>query len=419
MANITTNQHSYSNASALLSVTATAVRASATTVDITANWTIKTAGSSLASASRYLVLYLSSSFGAKYYSSSLRTSWSSNQTYTGSYTFKGIPLASASTSIKIGFGVSASNSSMSTSGTLVWNGSSSVSSSSYDPDIQLNSITGIAQGYAACTAPTSFTVTPNPFTNPNFNLSWSGASGGTNNAISLYEISVRQSTNNGSTWTSWSSAWIGYSDGVNLNNWWLVENRDVDLSNATRVQFRIRTRGTAGESYYSGWKESSVLQKITACTAPTSFTYAAEWDKSIAFSWSGASGGGNNTIWGYEIHCAYSTDGITWSEWTRVWYGQNNSAVTLTESTLSDKGMKIVAGNRFKFRIRTLDAHDWDEDECYSPWKEGGLTKYMGNCVWIHHTSGMGRYAPYIHNGTSWEQYAPYNHDGNTWNQCN
>lgn len=147
---IATNQHSYSNAAAMLSATATAIRTESKKVSVTVDWTIFTAGSSLPSAVRYLVLYVGTASGEKYFSAALPVSaWNSQSTYKGSYTFEGVTIAADVTEITVGVGVSASNTSVSASGTLIWNGDAEVASSVHDPDIQFGTITGIAKCSAA------------------------------------------------------------------------------------------------------------------------------------------------------------------------------------------------------------------------------------------------------------------------------
>lgn len=253
MAQITTNQHSYSNASALLNVKATAKRTGPSTISITADWSIYTAASYHSGGTRYLVLMIGSESGAKYYSTAIGTNWSKQTTYDGSYTFTGIPLNANSTEITIGFGVSASKTSMSSSGTLIWNGSAEVSSSAYDPDIQFRKIAGIEKGYTACTAPTSFVLSPEVFeSDPGFTLTWSGAKGGTNNAITGYELQVRTRNTSTSNWGGWISSSITNS-GATANLY--------DLVRGGQAQYRIRTKGTAGEAYYSPWEESNVVRK--------------------------------------------------------------------------------------------------------------------------------------------------------------
>lgn len=244
---IATNQHSYSNAAALLSATATAVRDSATTVSITVNWTIYTAGSYIASATRYLVLHIGSASGKKYFSAAMpTTSWSSQTTYTGSYTFAGVQLDAAATSIAVGVGVSASNTAMSESGILVWNGSASVSSSVYDPDIQFGTITGIAQGYTRCTAPSSVTITQADGSHQ-LTASWSGATGGTNNAIAGYIYWI--SYDGGATW---GAAYHTTATSITWTPATIPEN-------GAAVQVCVQTKGAAGSSWYSGYAYSADL----------------------------------------------------------------------------------------------------------------------------------------------------------------
>lgn len=250
MAKITTNQHSYSNVAALLNVEATATRTGIDMVSITAKWHIYTAGSSYSGATRYLVLLIGSESGPMYYSTAIGSKWEQKTNYEGSYTFTGIPLAADITEITIGFGVSASNTSLSKSGTLIWNGKSEVSSSYYDPDIQFNKITGIEKGYTACAAPTSFTASPEVFEN-SVNLAWSGATGGTNNAITGYEIEYASSLD-GSAWSGWAA--LKTVTGTSIE--------DIPgIDRGQYVKYRIRTQGAAGALYYSEWKESGVAAK--------------------------------------------------------------------------------------------------------------------------------------------------------------
>lgn len=76
----------------------------------------------------------------------------------------------------------------------------------------------------------------------NVTLSWSGASGGTNNAISSYEIQYSDSSNN-STWGSWTALTTVTTTAT---------SGSVSVAPpATRGNYRrfqVRTRGAAGES---------------------------------------------------------------------------------------------------------------------------------------------------------------------------
>ena len=139
MATITSNQTSYTNPNATLSVTATAQRISNSQISITANWTIYTAGSAQTSGTAYRYLVLCNSSGsALAYASMNRGTWASNTTYTGSCIFT-VNASQGTTSMVIGFKVSASNTSISSSGTLIWNGNKSTNTG--NPAMQTGSVT--------------------------------------------------------------------------------------------------------------------------------------------------------------------------------------------------------------------------------------------------------------------------------------
>ncbi len=142
-------------------------------------------------------------------------------------------------------------------------------------------------------------------------LSWSGASGGINNAITGYEIQYSESSNN-STWGSWIALTV-------------VESSDT-FGNVTVApsttrgyyrRFRVRTRGAAGATYYSGYTISSSsvrrnlwpVQPTLVTASPTSYT-----NETITVTWSGASSP-TSTIKGYMIARRTSTDNAAWSSW--------------------------------------------------------------------------------------------------------
>ena len=151
MPQICSGQTSYTNASATLAVSATAKRTGQSSVSITASWSIYTAGSAQlsGSADRFLVLCDRNGAALKY-SGSLGSTWSSNTTYSGTVTFTGVPVSSTQTSLVIGFKVSASNTSISANGTLVWNGSKSTTTGS--PAMQTGTVTFATFAEPNCSA---------------------------------------------------------------------------------------------------------------------------------------------------------------------------------------------------------------------------------------------------------------------------
>lgn len=79
-------------------------------------------------------------------------------------------------------------------------------------------------------------------------LSWSAGSAGTNNSVTGYDVQQRDSTD-GSTWGSWTT--VSGSP---------VSGRSITVYPPDTVghyrQFRVRTRGSAGSSYYSSYVTS-------------------------------------------------------------------------------------------------------------------------------------------------------------------
>lgn len=136
----------------------------------------------------------------------------------------------------------------------------------------------------ACGAPTSCAVSP-VLAEGDVTLSWSGASGGINNTISSYEIQYSDSSDN-FTWGSWTALTTVSTSATS--------GSVVTSPPSTRGHYRryqVRTRGTAGASYYSGWKVSSnSVRRNTAPKAPTTAVAspAAYSDETITLTWSGA-----------------------------------------------------------------------------------------------------------------------------------
>ena len=200
----------------------------------------------------------------------------------------------------------------------------------------------------ACSAPTTFTATSDVSGKPfetKVALDWSGAKSGTANTISKYEIQYRVYAN--SAWGSWTALGSTTSTSSNVN-------MSSKVNRGEYVQFRIRTQGSAGSSYYSGWKTSSNIQRqpYTQCQAPTSFTITPDvFEDTVTFTWSGANAGSNNSIKGYYIQYATSSNKSTWGDWTKL---TTIDLTTKNGSKAINISSKVSRGHYVKFRIRTL-----------------------------------------------------------------
>ena len=165
-------------------------------------------------------------------------------------------------------------------------------------------------------------------------LSWSGASGGTQNAITGYQIQYNNSSD-GVNWGDWvPAATVATSAGSGS-----VSMAVNDTRGAYR-QWRIRTCGAAGESYYSGWAYSSTVRTNTAPSAPSnlSATPSVLESGAISLSWA-ASTDATDAISYYHIRSRLSTDGgNSWSGWADV---GNVKGLSVSYSPTLNRGAKI------------------------------------------------------------------------------
>lgn len=102
--------------------------------------------------------------------------------------------------------------------------------------------------YTACGAPTSPTLGAT-ISRDAVLLSWGAGSAGTNNAVAGYDVQYRESSD-GSSWGSWTTASGSPVTATSLS---VAPSSTV----GNYRQYRVRTRGSAGESYYSAWVTST------------------------------------------------------------------------------------------------------------------------------------------------------------------
>ena len=211
--------------------------------------------------------------------------------------------------------------------------------------------------YTACGAPTACSVNTT-VSEGNVTLSWSGASSGTLNTISSYEIQYSDSSN-GSTWGAWTALSTVTTTATSGSL-----SVEPPSTRGDYRRFQVRTRGSAGASYYSGWKVSTnSVRRNTLPTAPTTFTASPTpyWNQDITLAWSGAAAG-TSAIASYTIQHCTSTDGSTWGAW----------AALATVTSTATSGSKTVTpsqtqGTYTKYRISVTDALS-----CTSAYKESG-----------------------------------------------
>ena len=174
------------------------------------------------------------------------------------------------------------------------NGTSIGSATSFTMPAQNTAVIAYYKTVTKCGAPTSVSVSQSGGT---VTVSWSGATAGTNNSISSYGV-IRNTSASTSGATTINSAATGSS----LTN----------KPGAGTFYYGVRTQGSAGSSYYSGYKWSSAIDTRTKCGAPTSVTVS-QSGGTVTISWSGATAGTNNSISSYGVirNTSASTSGAT------------------------------------------------------------------------------------------------------------
>lgn len=218
------------------------------------------------------------------------------------------------------------------------------------------SVTLNYDAYTACGAPAACSVNGTT-SEGDVTLSWSGASSGTNNAISAYEIQYSESSDN-SSWGSWVAlttvSTTATSGGVTVS---------PPSTRGNYRRFQVRTQGTAGSSYYSGWTVSTnSVRKATLPGAPSACSVSATLAEGpVTLSWSGASNGAGHPIASYEIQYSDSADNASWGGWTVL----TTVTTTATSGSLS-VSPPTTRGYYRRFQVRTISALG---SSYYSDWK--------------------------------------------------
>ena len=208
------------------------------------------------------------------------------------------------------------------------------------------SASGTAQletSFTACSAPTSVTASPsNPRRGQTVTISWRGAKGGTKNSINGYDIEYKVGSG---SWNSWRSISSTSTSSSTTNSW----SQPVGQTG----QYRVRTKGTAGSRYYSGWAYSNTI--TIANTAPTMSSvycnttlvpYNSGRGGSASFSWSGSDVDGDSLRYQYQV-----TDTTVSSPYEDSW----SSFTTSTNKNI------VINGYEGDNRVLWVRANDYKE----------------------------------------------------------
>lgn len=322
----TAKQYSYSSASAWIYGDNISASHSGNNITITGTIYMYSGGSSEGSAEKYVCCVVNGNtyYNCGYWSGSI----SSGTNYTPWMNFAvtaGVGTTAAGTAT-IGFYISNSNNSLSSTGQLIWNGRTNTNTS--DCSLKVTSV-----GYAAssggtvtrtnCTAPTSVTVNKAyALESDTVTISWSGAKAGTNNPIANFTlfcngamVGYYQNPVN-SSHASEKYARLSNNNGsgsvtIKLNSSFTDNGTQHYLDQSkTSYKWTIRTNGTYQSQPVSS--ASATTKVYTNVTAPTSVwttatttttsqnNYYAE-GSTCRLRWGGAASGTNNAIQSYTI----------------------------------------------------------------------------------------------------------------------
>lgn len=213
--------------------------------------------------------------------------------------------------------------------------------------------------YTACGAPSNLKSNiTNPTIGQTITLSWTAGSAGTNNSVTGYELYY--STNGGSTYNLISS-----SIGASTTSY----NYQVPRTPGA-IRFRVRTKGSAGSSYYSSYSFSSNYQTITIQQAdpPTAGTvnttlidYGSSGGKAFSISWAGFAGNTYNPISGYTLYYQTSKT-IDDSDFGSLYIINSN----LSSSTTSYTYTGGIWNNYYKFVVKAKGQYYGESPLAYS-----------------------------------------------------
>lgn len=195
--------------------------------------------------------------------------------------------------------------------------------------------------YSPCGVPAWVSVSPNPLEN-RIKLSWGKGSDGTNNKVKNYYIQYAISSDN-SSFSGWNGLTTTESTSAYIS---------PQISRGRYIKYRVRSRGTAGSSYYSNYKETSAIRRNSKPNPPTEIKTSLlsyVLGESLTISWNEAKDIDNN-ITAYNLESRNSTDGFNWSEWTSLAEKTDKLSYTFTPSASFLQNQSFV-----QFRVYSED----------------------------------------------------------------
>lgn len=273
-----------------------------------------------------------------------------------------------------------------------------------------NYVTLGAPAYYAPSAPTWFSLSPNPCDiNIAPLLTWGGATPGSNGVLT-YDLEVQSSTPNGD-WTNWlriANAQPGTSyQEVTLNR---MNVGGITPFVGVKYQYRLRTSDNYATT--SNWVYGTLYVSFGNPTPPTFYTLTPDKAKrggEIQISWSGASGG-SGSISRYNLQRRiYDHTTQTWGEWGRL--GEEPTWTTSSRYTYQVPE-NLKNGDLIQFRIRVLNS--WGQ---YSDFLTTSSVTVRGNQMWLKESGGWKEAETYLKVDGTWKEATPYIKVNGTWKE--
>lgn len=198
------------------------------------------------------------------------------------------------------------------------------------------SASGTAQletAYTSCSAPTSISISnTSPKRGQQITISWSGAKGGTENSITGYDIEYKVGSGG---WNSWRSVSTGNTYSSTTDSW----SQPVGQTG----QYRVRTKGSAGSNYYSGWAYSGTLTISNSAPVMNSVSrntslvaYNNGNGGSASFSWSASDVDNDSLRYKYKL-----SNSSSWSSYTT----ETSKSITVKGSQGSLVSLSVIAND--------------------------------------------------------------------------
>lgn len=272
--------------------------------------------------------------------------------------------------------------------------------------------TSVVASYTACTAPKLTVNKTSAYMGDSMTVSYSGAAGGTNNGITGYDV---QWSHNKSTWNTYNVS-LGTSTKGSFSH--------SEVSTTGWMYFRMRTKGSAGSSYYSGWSNVvgcnytnignvTGIQYVRSAEEPGAKTGAFDYwcDRKAGVKWNAVAGATT-----YQVKIMYVNNSHNYADFQTVSTSSTSYTFILPARSIFpgnrywDATTEPKTGTRFYINVRA------GRNGFYSDWIGNGYACWRSATVRIRDSSSWKNGAVYIYTSSGWRVAREvYVYNGSKW----